>query len=223
MNQDRKDITRVRRPLSAAARLYTHLAPWYDWLAAGEQGPLKNGVRMLNPQHGESLIDVGSGTGRGLELFLREESKGLKIGLDLSEGMCLAARQKLIQCHPNRSLDLLQGNALKIPLQSNAIDAIFCSFTLELFDTPLIPRVLDEFRRILKATGRLLIVSLSKDQPLPWTGWLYERLHLLLPTWIDCRPIPVLSLLQESGYQVVQEKQVHLWGLPVSISLSRVR
>ncbi len=223
MNQDQKDITPVRRPLSASARFYSRLAPWYDWLAASEQSLLKDGVWMLNPQHGESLIDVGAGTGRGLELILQEESNGLHIGLDLSKGMCLTARQKLIQYHPNLSPDLLQGNALKIPLQSNAVDAIFCSFTLELFDTPLIPSVLDEFRRILKATGRLLLVSLSKDQPLPWTGRVYEQLHLLLPTWIDCRPIPVLSLLQASGYQVVQDKQVHLWGLPVSISLSRVR
>jgi len=97
------------------------------------------------------------------------------------------------------------------------MDGIFSSFTLELFDTPQIPEVLKEFKRVLKPGGRLVVVSLSKDQPLPWMGRLYERLHTTYPRVLDCRPIPVQSIISKGGFEINQARELSMWGIPVSI------
>jgi len=114
----------------------------------------------------------------------------------------------------------VQSDTLPIPLQEDVFDGIFSSFTLELFDTPLIPDVLNDCRRVLKPGGRLVIVSLSKDRPLGMIGSLYEFFHNKFPNLADCRPIPVKELLEENGFSIQEFFSYKMWGIPVGIVLA---
>lgn len=99
-------------------------------------------------------------------------------------------------------------------------DAVFMSFTLELFDTPEIPQVVRECRRVLQAEGRICIVSLSKSRRPGTLEQLYERLHVAFPIIFDCRPIHVAPSVITAGFEVVSERAGNLWGLPVAIVLA---
>jgi demethylmenaquinone methyltransferase/2-methoxy-6-polyprenyl-1,4-benzoquinol methylase len=214
------EFSRVNRPVAEAGPYYSRLAPWYDLLAASEKKYIRTGVDLLDPKPGDKILEIGSGTGYAQVLIGRCLDGGYSIGLDLSEGMGGIARKRVNKAALIDRLGLVCSDTLPIPFPDNSFDAIFSSFTLELFDTPLIPRVLAECRRALKPGGRLVIVSLSKDQPLPLMGKLYEGMHNRFPTWADCRPIPVTHLIQAAGFRIQRSTYSSIWGIPVGTVLA---
>jgi demethylmenaquinone methyltransferase/2-methoxy-6-polyprenyl-1,4-benzoquinol methylase len=101
------------------------------------------------------------------------------------------------------------------------MDGIFMSFTLELFDTPDIPRVLQECHRVLKPNGRLAVVCMTKTVPLGFAVRVYEWFHDHLPDYADCRPIFAQPVIRQIGFAVEYVNVSSMWGLPVEIILAR--
>jgi demethylmenaquinone methyltransferase/2-methoxy-6-polyprenyl-1,4-benzoquinol methylase len=90
------------------------------------------------------------------------------------------------------------------------------SFTLELFDTPVIPRVLAECGRVLQSNGRIVIVGLSKEAPPGLALKAFEWTHQHFPTLLDCRPIYVRRALDRAGFRVTETSLQHMW-VPVEV------
>jgi demethylmenaquinone methyltransferase/2-methoxy-6-polyprenyl-1,4-benzoquinol methylase len=91
------------------------------------------------------------------------------------------------------------------------------SFTLELFDTPEIPVILEEIKRVLKFNGRLGIVSMSREEGTSILFKLYEWAHKKFPNYADCRPIYVEQSLREAGFKIINKRKVKVFGLPLEI------
>jgi demethylmenaquinone methyltransferase/2-methoxy-6-polyprenyl-1,4-benzoquinol methylase len=217
MSSNHEDFERVLRPLSAAEYYYNRLAPWYDFLAASEKKFILKGLNLLEPRSGEYILEIGFGTGYAQRNIANAVKSGLSVGIDISPGMGAIARNKILQAGLDQVVDLVISNSLPLPFLSNSFDAIFSSFTLELFDTPLIPNLLQECRRVIKPTGRLVFVSLSRDQTLPWPARFYETLHNRYPKLLDCRPLPVLKILNKENLMIKRSDISKMWGLPVII------
>lgn len=217
MNNSQIPFSRVNRSMSEAERYYSRLSRAYDWLAASEKKFINRGLELLNPLEGEKILEIGFGTGFAQENIIQAVGAGLSAGLDLSIGMGNAAKRNLSKAGLTERMALVQSDTLPIPFLRGSFDGIFSSFTLELFDSPEIPEVLKECRRVLKVGGRLVIVSLSKDDPLPLMGRIYERLHNRYPLLLDCRPIPARELLENAGFEIQEVVKTSMWGLPVII------
>lgn len=212
-----KDFSPVNRPLSKAAAYYSRLAPWYDVLASSEKKFIRRGLELLDPRPGEWILEIGFGTGYAQERIIPLLRDGVSAAVDLSPGMAHLARKRLRRVALTDDPSLAISDSLPLPFPANTFDALFSSFTLELFDTPQIPILLGECLRVLKPEGRLVVVSLSKDQPLGAMGRCYEFFHDRFPTIADCRPIPVRWLLEENGFKVIKSVEKKMWGLPVSL------
>ena len=60
-------INRVTRTRQQAKVTYNKLSRWYDLLAGGfEEGQRKAATRLLSPNEGDNLLEIGLGTGNSL-------------------------------------------------------------------------------------------------------------------------------------------------------------
>jgi demethylmenaquinone methyltransferase/2-methoxy-6-polyprenyl-1,4-benzoquinol methylase len=117
------------------------------------------------------------------------------------------------------SARIIQGDGTRLPFALNSFDAVFLSFTLELFSEAEIPVVLKECHQVLKREGRLGIVSLSKQDVLACR--LYEWGHAHWPALLDCRPIHLRESLEAGEFRVQAANVQTMWGLPVEIVLGK--
>ena len=216
-------IARVPRSSREAQEWYDTLSPWYDVIVDPfERTYRASGIELLDPKPGEQLVDVGSGTGTALVSIARSVGEtGCVVGVDVAEGMCEQARKKAAASTVSDRVAVVRGDALHLPVRSGALDAVFASFTLELFDTPAIPLVLEEWKRVVTEDGRVCVVALSKRDAGLATG-LYERVHAIAPRYVDCRPIFARRLLSEHGFDVVEASDERMWGLPIELVLATV-
>ncbi len=119
-------------------------------------------------------------------------------------------------------VDLHLGDATQVDfIEAGTLDGVFMSFTLELFDNPEIPRVLQECQRVLKPGGRVAIVSMTKTNPPGLAVRLYEWFHEHMPDYADCRPIFARQALEQSGFIIQDVGASSMWGLPVEIVLGK--
>ncbi len=213
-------ISRVKRSKSAAKRAYNRMSHVYDLLAGSSETQfIRLGLEMLSVRAGETVLEIGCGTGKALRELCRHA--GRVYGLDLSPGMLQVARERLsidgLECRAH----LLNGDGSALPYANQAFSALFMSFTLELFDTPEIPFVLAECHRVLQPGGRLGVVAMLKSDPPERIIRLYEWFHEHFPTYVDCRPIDAEGMIQVAGFRVETSQVRSMWGLPVELLIAR--
>jgi len=217
------EISRALRSRQQAIIAYNRLSRWYDWLSVRSEWPLTVfGLHKLDASAGETVLEIGFGTGNSLLVLAKAVSPTGKVaGIDISPGMFQVAREKLDYAGFSQQVTLQQGDSAALPYMANAFDAVFVSFTLELFDSPEIPTVLAECRRALKPGGRICVVALARDEQENIPQRIYEWFHRLLPAYVGCRPIYVRSALTLAGFQIQDVTRKWMWGLPVEICLAK--
>ena len=213
------NISRVTRSKEEARQSYDGMSRWYDLFTSSEKKFTDLGLEMLSVQSGETLLEIGFGTGHALLQLAQAAQPTTAHGIDLSSKMRLIAEKKLQHAGLGNSIRLETGDASHLPYQNNYFDTIFISFTLELFDTPEIPLVLKECQRVLKSNGRVGIVALSKEDCRAVR--IYEWFHQRMPKIVDCRPIYAKESLESAGFNIIKNQELKMWGLPVSILIAQ--
>lgn len=214
----KRNIEKVTRSPMEARKAYNKAASWIDIFEHPFEKPYKDrGLELLNVQPRESILELGCGTGYALlRLAQQTGPEGEITGVDIAENMLAAAKVRLQSAGVTDRVSLLRCDAAEIPLGDDIFDGVFSSFVVELFNTDRMSIVLGEIKRVLKPSGRLCIVSLSRDpETLPVR--IYEWFHRLLPKRIDCRPIYVAETLHTHGFEINQQENHRMYGLPVAV------
>jgi ubiquinone/menaquinone biosynthesis C-methylase UbiE len=216
-------ISRVTRSKAEAARSYNRLSRWYDWLAGSSEQKYRNlGLQALQAQEGEKILEIGFGTGHCIVALAKSVGPaGNVCGIDLSEGMLAIAEKRARQAGVSVWVDLRVGDAAQLPFEPGNFDAVFMSFTLELFDTPEIPLVLAGCRQMLRPGGRIGLVTMILPERPGLAVRLYEWFHARWPAAVDCRPILAREALLEAGFTIGSVRRLKMWGLPVDVIQAR--
>lgn len=217
-------ISRVNRSKEAARQSYNRLSRGYDLIAGSTEKKYRDwGLQKLAAQPGESILEIGFGTGHCLVALAKAVGPtGRAIGLDISEGMLAMAQERLGQAGLSDRVDLHLGDAARLDfVEAGSMDGVFMSFTLELFDNPEIPRVLQQCYQALHPGGRIAVVSMTKTSPPGLAVRIYEWFHEHMPNYADCRPIFARQALQENGFMIQDASISSMWGLPVEIVLGK--
>ncbi len=214
MEKNRSPMSRVTRSKEEAKDSYNKISRWYDVLAGTSEQKYRDlALQGLGARQGEIILEIGFGTGHCILALAQTVGQSGKVyGIDLSEGMSNITQTRIRKAGLSDRVELRCGDATKLPYESDFFHAVFMSFALELFDTPEIPIVLSECRRVLRNGGRIGVVSMSKGED-NLAMRLYEWSHRKFPKYVDCRPIFVREAIEAADFQVLDVKIFSMFGL----------
>jgi ubiquinone/menaquinone biosynthesis C-methylase UbiE len=198
---------------------YNRISKWYDTLAGNAETRLQEaGLRLLNPSEGECILEIGFGTGHSVVGFARAvRSSGRVYGIDISQRMLAIAKTRVAAAGVEQTVTLCCGDALGLPYSDNSFDGIFMAFTLETFDESEVDMLLQQCKRVLKANGRLVDVSMSQQGKRGIMMKVYKWAHVTFPKVVDCRPIYLEQTLRTAGFEVAKATVSSFWGLSVEM------
>jgi ArsR family transcriptional regulator len=160
---DAARLAAVRSDRAAAAERYfaSHAADWDELrtLHIAETEVEAAIARALGERPVGRLIDIGTGTGRMIELFGASAERA--IGVDRSPEMLRLARVKLAEAGL-ASAELRQGDMYALPLPSGSADTVILHQVLHYAQQPA--AAVAEAARLLSTGGRLLIVDFAPHE-----------------------------------------------------------
>jgi ubiquinone/menaquinone biosynthesis C-methylase UbiE/DNA-binding transcriptional ArsR family regulator len=203
--RDRARLASVRAARAAAAQAYfkAHAAEWdrIRKLHVPEVA-VEDAIRAaLAGKTFRSLLDLGTGTGRMLEIFAPQIERGL--GLDLSLEMLAIARDRLERANL-KNCSVRQGDLYDLPLANNSFDVVILHQVLHFLDDG--GRAIREAARVLRPGGRLLVVDFAPhEQEFLREQFAHRRLGFARETvtqWMTAsglEPVSFKSLPPEPG------------------------
>jgi ubiquinone/menaquinone biosynthesis C-methylase UbiE len=158
--RDRERLAAVRAARVAAAQKYfaRHAAEWdrIRKLHVADESVEAAMREALADKPFHSLLDLGTGTGRMLELFGAQVERGL--GLDMSLDMLALARARLDRAGL-RHCSVRQGDIYDLALPRNSFDVVIIHQVLHFLDDGA--RAIAEAAAVLRPSGRLLVVDFA--------------------------------------------------------------
>lgn len=156
-------------------------------------------VAFARMKKGESVLEVGAGTGNFLALF--SNVAGESFAIDLSPAMLTEARRQGLELH------LVLADGAHLPLASRSIDLVTSAQTLHHIWEPV--PVLREMRRVMVDNGRMLLVDQVATERFEEVQAMNALDRLRDPSHATCRPTSAFRVLVEkTGMRLIDERAV---------------
>lgn len=160
-DRDRAEALKKERESAAQAFFENHAADWDRirtmHVAEGDVESVM--LDALGPGPFDFLLDLGTGTGRTLELFSDRFQRGL--GIDVNQAMLTYARANL-QTKGCQNAQVRHGDIYALSLADRQADAVVMHQILHFLSDPSL--AIREAARVLAPGGKLLIVDFAPHE-----------------------------------------------------------
>ena len=158
--RDGERLSQVKRQRAERAQAYfsRNAAEWDELrrLHAADEEVDAAVIRLLGSQPIDSLLDLGTGTGRILELLSGLYRRA--IGVDASRDMLSVARANLDKSRITKAT-VRHADILNLPFEGQDFDLVTIHQVLHFFDQPEV--AIAEAARMLRPGGRLVVIDLA--------------------------------------------------------------
>jgi phosphatidylethanolamine/phosphatidyl-N-methylethanolamine N-methyltransferase len=188
---------------SPVEAVYARLAPYYDLLYGVTLEPgRRRALARLDPMRGESILEVGVGTGLSTLGYPRSCDV---VAIDLSDAMLDRARARL-ERYEVRHVRLCRMDAARLALADASFDAVYAPYVMNVVPDPV--AVAREMIRVCRPDGRIVLLNhftrKTTGHPIDWLlGRIASGIGV---NW----EIDLARLLRDSGLRAVSVEHVNV-------------
>ena len=214
---------------------FNRIAKRYDIatsLSQGYQQDLQRSVDRMNLEGNEYLADLCCGTGKSTIACLNNLPGGKIIGIDNSDGMLRAAREKLSEEFSEDKVVFAKQDVMDLDFEENSLDAIFMAYGIR--NMPDIEKCTKNLSRVLKPGGKICFHEYSINKSLASKlYWKFLGYFLIIPfaglttgstkifryliksveTFLS--PTEFADLLKKAGFEKIQHTPLGGWRKPI--------
>ena len=171
--------------------------------------PLKKGIDTFNHRKNSQLriLDIATGTGRTLQQ-IRSALPDIELfGLDLS-GSYLKQASKNLSQRQGELIQLVKGNAEKIPFEKNSIQGVTCVFLLHELPRQARQNVINESYRVLEPGGVFVLADSIQISDSPKFESVMNNFHKVFhePYYKDYIIDNIEDRLKSAGFESISGK-----------------
>ncbi len=186
---------------------YSKVAWFYNlWSLLTESKAAKRTIEIADIKDGESILEVAVGTGLLFKEIVKRNPGGINKGIDISPSMLFRAKKHLNKSK-NSNYMLEIGNTYHLTFKDNSFDLVINNFMIDLLPEKDFEKILSEFYRVIKPSGRVIISTMTFGEK--WYNkfwhWIAQKLPNLLT---GCRPITIVPNLKDVGFTIVKTEQI---------------
>ena len=218
-NKDQK-ILNARIRQENIGSVYDKIAPIYDlWAMLTESKARNRAIELAEIKDGQSVLEVAVGTGLAFIEIIKRNPNGINTGVDLSKGM-LAKAEKRVSKLSKANYSLNVGSAFDLNVEDESIDILVNNYMFDLIPFEDMAKIFEEFKRVLKKGGKLILVNMTKGERLGSN--LYDIVYDISPKIMGgCRGVKLVDRLQNHDFKVEIREYYQQMLFPSEVILAR--
>jgi len=199
---------------------YSKVVWFYDfwsWLTESKAG--RSVIKFSEIKDGETILEVACGTGIVFEQIVKQNPNGENIGIDLSPDMLNKAKKRLKKLKSNH-YEFREGDVLKLDFNDNSCDLVVNNFMVDLMPFATFDKIAEEFYRVTKPDGRVVISTFSfgKKKINKFWFWVAKKFPDILT---GCRPVSFKENLVKAGFEIEKSIEISQNTFPSEIIKAR--